>query len=72
MEVVKHWRLRNQRYSLVGEECPHCANKMFPPRDICPECGGGTLNGNLETKVRNGAGGKGESRAAHLRQGFGG
>jgi len=22
----------------VGEECPACGNKMFPPRDVCPEC----------------------------------
>src|SRR5690606_22737837 len=26
------------RYSLVGEECPHCKTKIFPPRDVCPEC----------------------------------
>jgi uncharacterized OB-fold protein len=23
----------------VGEVCPHCQEKIFPPRDICPECG---------------------------------
>jgi len=40
MEISRHWRLRNQRYSLVGEICPHCQAKLFPPRDICPECGG--------------------------------
>jgi uncharacterized OB-fold protein len=39
MEVSRHWRIRKQRYALVGEECPHCAAKIFPPRDICPECG---------------------------------
>ncbi|MBP1702611.1 MAG: hypothetical protein H6Q38_1718 [Chloroflexi bacterium] len=39
MEISRHWRLRKQRYSLVGEECPHCKAKLFPPRDVCPECG---------------------------------
>jgi len=32
------WRLKQQRYSLVGESCGHCQTKIFPPRDICPEC----------------------------------
>lgn len=40
MEVPRHWRLKKQRYALVGEVCPHCNVKIFPPRDICPECGG--------------------------------
>ena len=39
MEISRHWRLRKQRYGLVGEVCPHCQAKLFPPRDICPECG---------------------------------
>jgi uncharacterized OB-fold protein len=39
MEIPRHWRLRKQRYSLVGEVCPHCDAKIFPPRDVCPECG---------------------------------
>ena len=39
MEVPRHWRLRKQRYGLIGEICPHCNAKLFPPRDICPECG---------------------------------
>ena len=40
MEVPRHWRLKKQRYELVGEECPHCNSKIFPPRDVCPYCGG--------------------------------
>jgi uncharacterized protein len=40
MEVPRHWRLKKQRYGLIGEECPHCSVKIFPPRDVCPECGG--------------------------------
>jgi uncharacterized OB-fold protein len=33
------WRLKEQRYKLVGERCPHCSQAIFPPRDICPDCG---------------------------------
>lgn len=40
MENPRHWRLRKQRYGLVGEVCPHCNEKIFPPRDVCPHCGG--------------------------------
>jgi len=40
MEVPRYWRLKKQRYALVGEVCPHCDAKLFPPRDICPHCGG--------------------------------
>ena len=39
MEIAQHWRLRAQRYALVGEICPYCDVKIFPPRDICPDCG---------------------------------
>jgi len=39
METSQHWRLKRQRYTLSGEICPHCAYKIFPPRDICPDCG---------------------------------
>ena len=38
MNISQHWRLNNQRYQLVGEECPHCGVRIFPPRDACPEC----------------------------------
>lgn len=39
MDIPRHWRLRKQRYGLVGEVCEHCDAKVFPPRDICPTCG---------------------------------
>jgi hypothetical protein len=39
MQVSQHWRLKSQRYALVGEVCPHCDDSIFPPRDICPSCG---------------------------------
>ena len=38
IEIARHWRLKSQRYQLVGEVCPECGHKMFPPRDVCPEC----------------------------------
>ncbi len=38
MEVSQHWRLGAQRYRLVGEICPHCVARIFPPRDVCPQC----------------------------------
>lgn len=38
MEVPRHWRLKKQRYALVGEVCPQCKSRMFPPREVCPYC----------------------------------
>lgn len=37
---ARWWRNKQQRYGLVGEVCPHCEHKIFPPRDVCPNCGG--------------------------------
>lgn len=38
METSRHWRLKDQRYALVGEKCDKCGTKLFPPRDVCLEC----------------------------------
>ena len=38
MEVARYWRTTRQRYQLVGEVCPNCNGKIFPPRDVCPTC----------------------------------
>ena len=38
MQIARHWRTRQQRYALVGEVCERCESRIFPPRDICPEC----------------------------------
>jgi uncharacterized OB-fold protein len=38
MGIARNWRVRSQRYSLVGEVCEDCGNKIFPPRDVCPHC----------------------------------
>jgi uncharacterized protein len=53
MEIARHWRLRQQRYALVGEECDHCHVRIFPPRDICPQCG-------EEARRKQGLSGRGE------------
>ena len=53
MEVARHWRLKSQRYGLVGEVCPHCQAKIFPARDVCPHCGS-------EAKTAYAFSGKGE------------
>lgn len=53
MEISRYWRLQAQRYRLVGEICPHCDAKIFPPRDICPDCSG-------ESKTPFAFSGKGE------------
>ncbi len=38
MGIAQNWRVRNQRYALVGEVCDDCGKKIFPPRDVCPYC----------------------------------
>ena len=40
MSLASSWRTKRQRMGLVGEECPHCHAKLFPPRDVCPHCQG--------------------------------
>jgi uncharacterized OB-fold protein len=36
--IARNWRLQTQRYRLVGEVCESCGKRIFPPRDVCPEC----------------------------------
>ena len=38
MHIAQNWRVKTQRYALIGEQCPSCGQFIFPPRDICPEC----------------------------------
>ena len=38
MDMPRHWRLKEQRYNLVGTECLACRAKQFPPRPVCPDC----------------------------------
>jgi len=37
-QIARHWRLNAQRYGLVGDVCPDCNRKIFPPRNVCPHC----------------------------------
>lgn len=53
MEIPRHWRLKKQRYQLIGEICSQCDEKIFPPRDVCPNCHG-------EAKIPFTFSGKGE------------
>jgi hypothetical protein len=39
MEIARHWRLKDQRYNLIGSECKACKKQYFPPREVCPACG---------------------------------
>ncbi|MGD8968320.1 MAG: Zn-ribbon domain-containing OB-fold protein [Anaerolineae bacterium] len=36
--IPRNWRLQQQRYRLVGEICEKCGARIFPPRDVCPDC----------------------------------
>ena len=38
MRIARNWRVRQQRYRLVGEVCNKCGAHLSPPRDVCPEC----------------------------------
>jgi predicted amidophosphoribosyltransferase len=38
MQNPRFWRIRQQLYLLVGEECHYCGARLFPPRTVCPEC----------------------------------
>jgi len=36
--MPQFWRLQRHNYRLVGEVCTYCGSKIFPPRDVCPDC----------------------------------
>lgn len=38
--LAPNWRLREQRYQLVGNLCLKCGAKHFPPRQVCTQCRG--------------------------------
>jgi len=40
VRLPSYRRTVKQRLRLVGEICPNCGAKLFPPRDVCPECSG--------------------------------
>lgn len=47
MEVPRHWRLKAERYRLVGDVCQNCDEKHFPAREVCPDCGAGPTNSHV-------------------------
>ncbi len=38
--LASNWRLREQRYQLIGNVCLNCGAKYFPPRQVCTVCHG--------------------------------
>lgn len=38
--LASNWRLREQRYQLIGNVCSKCGTRFFPPRQVCTECRG--------------------------------
>lgn len=38
--LAPNWRLREQRYRLIGNTCLKCGHKFFPPRQVCTNCRG--------------------------------
>jgi len=39
MRIPQNWRLSPIGMTLTGEKCGSCGKVIFPPRDLCPECG---------------------------------
>jgi len=37
--IAINWRLKKQRYGLVGQKCPICEVALFPCKEVCPNCG---------------------------------
>lgn len=55
MEVPRHWRIRKERYSMIGGACPNCEVKMFPMRSVCPICGFGAHSVELDNQENQSA-----------------
>jgi hypothetical protein len=39
LQLPRDWRLRRERYQLVGGRCPECGRLHFPNRPVCRQCG---------------------------------
>lgn len=52
MEVSRNWRLQKYRYGLIGKRCEDCGIKIFPPRDVCPNCAEVIAQAMLEIATR--------------------
>jgi hypothetical protein len=51
MHIAQNWRLKGQRYRLMGVKCESCGNVMFPPREICPQCREAELKAKIAEKI---------------------
>jgi hypothetical protein len=38
MDIPRYWRLKKQRYRLLGKKCLDCGSLSFPPRLVCRKC----------------------------------
>jgi uncharacterized OB-fold protein len=38
MELARHWRLNNQRYTLTGTVCTRCGKRFVSRRPVCDVC----------------------------------
>jgi len=38
--IPRVWRERIYRYRLIGGRCRSCGAVLYPPRPLCPRCGG--------------------------------
>jgi uncharacterized OB-fold protein len=45
---ARYWRSMPQRYRLEAAKCTGCGQVLFPPRLVCPGCGG---RGFVKTKL---------------------
>jgi len=39
LQLPRDWRLRVERYRLIGGRCTQCGGLAFPRRAVCQECG---------------------------------
>ena len=39
LTLPREWRLKTERYRLIGGHCPVCGAYQFPRRPTCQECG---------------------------------
>lgn len=49
MEMPRHWRLKTQRYRLVGDICKN-GHPAFPPDDVCKQCNSDEARANAITE----------------------
>lgn len=58
MEVPRYWRTQAPRYNLIGNVCVNCETKMFPAREVCPNCltdrKGRSLSGEVKLNEETG------------------